>query len=73
MATVQDGDRIKPCNRESILNEIAIHRMVSRTTLLVGYKVSKNSPLYFYLVLQLVTGGEIFDKYLFKCQYLVRI
>ncbi|KOG99367.1 putative serine/threonine protein kinase RCK1 [Saccharomyces eubayanus] len=59
----EDGDRIKPCNRESILNEIAIHRMVSENNpYSVKFISFQESTTYFYLVSELVTGGEIFDK-----------
>ncbi|CAI4061645.1 hypothetical protein SKDZ_07G1040 [Saccharomyces kudriavzevii ZP591] len=59
-----EGDEeIKNFSRKQIINEIAIHRMVSKNsphfTKFIDFE---ESATYFYLVSELVTGGEIFDK-----------
>ncbi|CAI4062023.1 hypothetical protein SUVC_07G0950 [Saccharomyces uvarum] len=59
----ENGDRIKPCSRENILNEIFIHRLVSENNpYLVKFLGFQESVTYFYIISELVSGGEIFDK-----------
>ncbi|CAI4039127.1 hypothetical protein SMKI_07G0980 [Saccharomyces mikatae IFO 1815] len=59
----EDDNRIKSSSRKQVMNECAIHRMVSKDnpycTKFIGFQESAS---YYYLVSELVTGGEIFDK-----------
>ncbi|AJR99180.1 Rck1p [Saccharomyces cerevisiae YJM1418] len=61
--TLKGNDRIQGSSRKKVLNEVAIHKLVSKNnphcTKFIAFQESAN---YYYLVTELVTGGEIFDR-----------
>ncbi|CAD6623616.1 XXYS1_4_G0034080.mRNA.1.CDS.1 [Saccharomyces cerevisiae] len=61
--TLKGNDRIQGSSRKKVLNEVAIHKLVSKNnphcTKFIAFQESAN---YYYLVSELVTGGEIFDR-----------
>lgn len=60
---LNENDEIQGSSRKKVMNEIAIHKLVSKNnphcTKFIAFQESTN---YYYLVSELVTGGEIFDK-----------
>lgn len=59
---------LKPSDDEAVMNEVAVVRSLENDNI-VQFVDFYEEPDYFFLVMELMTGGDVFDRIVEKTQY----
>ncbi|KAM3160008.1 Serine/threonine-protein kinase srk1 [Lachancea thermotolerans] len=62
LTSSQKDSKSKATSREQVLKEVAIHRTVSASENVVSFVDFHESPSYYFIVQELLAGGEIFGE-----------